>query len=393
MFSSRLPDLAPNRLAETFERLRAERRPVIDLTESNPTRAGFDYPRDLLASLADARALTYTPEPFGLHETRAAVAADYGRRHVSVSQERVVITASTSEAYSLLFKVLCDSGDEVLTPRPSYPLFEHLTRLDSVVSRPYDLDYHGVWSIDLASIERRLSDRARALLLVTPNNPTGSFVKTNELESLARMCAARDVAIVADEVFADYAIDPRASESAAAVLAKTDVLAFSLGGLSKSVGLPQVKLGWIAVAGPERLVQNALSRLELACDTYLSVSTPAQVAAPMLLEIGAGVRRQIQSRVSANYELLKQDVSGHSSCRLLHAEGGWYAVLQVPTFSSEEDLVLSLLTEAGVLVHPGYFFDFARESFLVLSLIVPEQAFREGTARIFRHLDCSGGRR
>jgi alanine-synthesizing transaminase len=392
MFSSRVQaDLAPNRLTHALERRRAEGRPYVDLTQSNPTRAGFDYPADLLVPLGDRRALTYSPQPFGVLEARRAVADDYARRGLPVGPEHIVLTVSSSDAYSLLFRVLCDPGDQVLAPRPSYPLFEHLGRLDAVTIIPYDLEYHSAWSIDVASVERALSDRTRALLIVTPNNPTGSYVKSHELDRLAALCAARDVALIADEVFADYEIVPGASRSSGRVLARQDVLTFSLGGLSKSIGLPQVKLGWIGVGGPTIAVQHALARLEFACDTYLSVSTPVQLAAAELLDRGALLRRQIQARVTANYNHLTAAGAAIPACEVLNAEGGWYAIVRVPSLCPEEELVLNLLADADVLIHPGYFFDFAHESHLVVSLILSEARFREGVSRMFRYLESHGG--
>jgi aspartate/methionine/tyrosine aminotransferase len=393
VFSTRIPaNIAPNRLAAALRAVRAQGRPFIDLTESNPTRAGFFYPPDLLAPLADARALRYEPSPFGRADARAAVAADYARQGLSVSAERIVLTAGSSDAYSLLFKLLANAGDEVLVPRPSYPLFDHLTRLDLLVTRPYDLDIHGAWSIDVASVERAMTPRTRAVLVVSPNNPTGSFVRQAELDRLAALCAPRDIAIIADEVFADYELEAGAAAAAGRVASRRDVLSFALGGLSKSAGLPQVKLGWIAAAGPDALVDAALERLELVCDTYLTVSTPAQLAAAELLQRGAGIRRQIAARVAANYRSLRSAVAGTPSCGALRSDGGWYAVLQVPSLAAEEDLVLELLTADGVLTHPGYFFDFPRESFLVVSLLPPEASFADGVARVLRHFACSVGR-
>jgi aspartate/methionine/tyrosine aminotransferase len=382
-------DLAANRLTNAVGRMRVRGRPYIDLTEANPTTAGLEYPPDLLAPLADARGLVYVPEPFGSPDARAAVAREYERRGVAVAADRIVLTASTSEAYSVLFKLLCEPGDEVLVPRPSYPLFEHLAALDAVVARPYDLDFHGAWALDGASLDRAASPRLRAVLTVSPNNPTGSFVKPDELDRIADLCAPSGAAIISDEVFADYELSEGATSAAGQVLARDDVLAFSLGGLSKSVGLPQLKLGWIAAAGPDRLVGDALARLELICDTYLSVSTPVQVAAPELLRRGGRVREQIASRISANYRWLQERAGATPSCRVLDAEGGWYGVIQVPSFTSEEELVLELLEGRGVLAHPGYFFDFPRESYLVVTLLAPPSSFAEGVGRIFGHFDCN----
>jgi hypothetical protein len=383
VFSDRIAaDLRPNRLAQALETRRRTGLPVIDLTESNPTRAGFEYPHGLLAPLANAGGLLYAPQPFGLIEARRAAAAEYGRRGILVDADRIVLTSSTSEAYSLLFKLLAAPGDEVMVPRPSYPLFELLTALDGVVARPYDLEYHGTWSIDVAGIERTIGPRTRAVLVVSPNNPTGSFISPDELERLAGVCGQRGVALIADEVFADYELEAGEAARAGCALMRSDVLVFSLSGASKSIGLPQVKLGWIAVAGPAGLVAEALERLELVCDTYLSVSTPVQLAAAELLDRGAAVRRQIRMRIAANYAGLKALSASAPSSRVLRAAGGWYAVVQVPTLRSEEDLVLDLLTGDGVLTHPGYFFDFQRESHLIVSLLTPEAEFATGAGRM-----------
>jgi aspartate/methionine/tyrosine aminotransferase len=312
---------------------------------------------------------------------------------VEVPADRIVLTASTSEAYSLLFKILCDPGDEVVTPRPSYPLFEHLARLEAVATRTYDIECGAAWSIDTPSLENAFTDRTRAVLVVSPNNPTGSFVNAGEVDRMAALCARCGAAVIADEVFADYALPCDVAGERASVLEARDALVFSLGGLSKSVGLPQVKLGWIAVGGPEADVTRALARLEVACDTYLSVSTPVQLAAAGLLERGASVREQIQARIAANYRALLESVARVPSCRVLPSEGGWSAVLQVPSRGSEEDLVLNLLADADVLAHPGYFFDFVDfpgESFLVMSLLPPTSVFQEGVGRILRHAGGPG---
>lgn len=388
-FSSRVPaDLGMNRLARAVAAARAEGRTFLDLTLSNPTRAGFEYPPDMLGPLAKSRGLIYEPQPFGLVDAREAVAEDCHRRGLSVPAERVVLTASTSEAYSVLFKLLTDTGDEILVPRPSYPLFDHLARLDAVTARPYDLEYHDGWSIDFASVEHAISERTRALLVVSPNNPTGSFVSRAELKRLAAMCAERGIAIVADEVFAEYQLRPGACVDAGRTMDVRDGLVFSLGGLSKSAGLPQVKLGWMTLAGADSLVSGALERLELICDTYLSVSTPVQAAASELISCGSAIRRQIQARIASNYRTLTEQVAAVPSCTLLVAEGGWYGVVQVPSIGPEEDLVVSLV-DAGVLVHPGFFFDFPRESYLVVSLLPPERELLDGVTTVLRHIERS----
>jgi aspartate/methionine/tyrosine aminotransferase len=386
-FSARVPDdLGFNRLTGAVQRARAAG-PLLDLTQSNPTRAGFEYPPDLLTPLGHPRGLTYQPSPLGLHEARRAVADDYARRGVMVDPDRVVLTASTSDAYTLLFKVFADAGDEVLVPRPSYPLFDHLTRLDGVTGVPYDLEYHDAWTIDTGSVERAVTHRTKALLIVNPNNPTGSFVKAGEFKCLSETCAAHDVAMIADEVFVDYELQPGARAAAASVIAAGHgPLTISLGGLSKSAGLPQLKLGWMVLGGADAAVEAALGRLELVCDTYLSVSTPVQAAAAELIERAAPIRAQIQRRTVANHRRLVEMVADVPACRVLRAEGGWYGVVQVPSLGSEEDLVVSLVEQDGVLVHPGYFFDFPRESYLVVSLLAPEPVFADGVERILRRV-------
>lgn len=392
MFSERVPgDLEPNRLARAVRRAREQQRALLDLTTSNPTHAGFSYRPALLGALGDRAAYLYEPHPRGLESAREAVSADYARRGISVASDHLVLTASTSEAYSLLFKLLCaPAGDRVLVPAPSYPLFDHLTRLDGVTPVPYRLEYHGRWMLDEASVDEAWTDAVRAVLAVSPNNPTGSVLTDDELHALATRCAARDAALIVDEVFADYALpgngDTHRFRSA------TDgnggrphfqaCLTFRLGGLSKSAGLPQVKLGWIAVDGPPALVDAALERLELIADTYLSVSTPVQVAAPALIEGGAAVRAQILDRIRTNYASLRSLAAPDPSVEVLHADAGWSAVLRVPSTRSEEDLVLALLEEDDVLVHPGFFFDFPHESFVVLSLVPRPDVFAEGVRRI-----------
>jgi alanine-synthesizing transaminase len=384
MFSDRISgDLSPNRLTLALRQRRASGDPIIDLTESNPTGVELEYPADLLAPLADRRGLLYAPEPLGLLDARRAIAADYARRSISISPERIALTASTSEAYSMLFKLLARPGDEVLVPRPSYPLFELLTTLDGVVARPYDLEYHGAWTIDFTSVGRALSPRTRALLVVDPNNPTGSFISGGEIDRITAIGAHQGIALIVDEVFADYELEPGTTPIRPAFLSRSDALVFALGGLSKSIGLPQAKLAWIAAAGPSQLVAESLERLELICDTYLSVSTPVQLAAAELIERGAAIRAQISARARTNYRRLKDAGASVPSCSVLTASGGWNAVIQVPTLCSEEELILTMLTTDGVLAHPGYFFDFPRESFVIVSLLVTEAAFAAGIERLF----------
>jgi len=381
MISSRLPrSLEPNAVARAIDAKRRSGAAILDLTETNPTGAGFTYPKELLEALADPRALEYDPQPLGLWSARAAVAADFRRRGIVISADRVALTSSTSEAYALLFKLLCDAGDAVLVPHPSYPLFEHLTQLESVTAIPYALEYHGAWRVDLDSITRAATDRVRAILIVSPNNPTGSFLHEDDLDALSNLATARGWAIIGDEVFADYPLDP--APEATNVLAGAGVLTFSLGGLSKSAGLPQLKLGWIGFGGPSSKVDEALAAYEVIADTYLSVSTPVQAAAADLIERGTAIRAQILARVRRNLEALRLLAAAHPSVSVLRVEGGWSAVVQVPQLRAEESLVLELLDKDDVLVHPGYFFDFDREAFVVVSLLVEPATFDRAVTRL-----------
>ena len=381
MRSSRLPaDLAPNRLTDAVARRRAGGSGLVDLTESNPTRAGLAYPPDLLAPLASAAALAYAPQPFGVVSAREAVVADYARRGVATTTDRVCLAASTSEAYAWLFKLLCDPGDRVLVPRPSYPLFEHLTALECVEASPYELDLHGHWRIDVDALARQIDERTKAVLVVSPNNPTGSVIDRAELDALAAVCAAHDLVLIGDEVFADYRLDGEAP--APSVIDQAQAVAVSLGGLSKSVGLPQVKVAWMAVGGPAEAAGRVMAGLEIIADTFLSVSTPAQVALPELLARGTVVRDEIRGRTARNLAALAAAVAAVPAVTLLPPAGGWCAVLQVPSMRHEEALVLTLVEQDGVLVHPGYFFDFPREAFLVVSLLVAPDNFDAGLARV-----------
>jgi aspartate/methionine/tyrosine aminotransferase len=385
--SSRLPrESAPNALSLAVDALRRSGTSYIDLTESNPTRAGISYPGDLLRSLSAPDALRYQPHPLGLASAREAVAADHARRGAHVDPGQVVLSASTSEMYAWLFKLLCDAGESVLVPRPSYPLFEHLTRLEGVRAESYRVEYHGRWEIDVESVAAAPAG-TRAVLLVSPNNPTGSFVSARELEALVRICRDRDWALIVDEVFADYVLD--AVNPVTDIAARADVLTFSMGGASKSLGLPQVKLGWTLVGGPAADRATALEGLELIADTFLSVSTPVQVAAADLLERGAAVRAAIQTRIRANLAAARRIAVRHPSCDLLPVEGGWSAVVRVPAMKSEEHLVLDLLSRERVLVHPGYFFDFEHEAFLIVSLLVPEMDFADAFVRTLRFAEAA----
>ena len=386
MFSSRIPaQLEPNALARALEQARAAGTPLIDLTLTNPTLAGFEYPADILRALSNPDATIYRPQPFGSRGAREAIVQDYARRGVQTSWERIVLTASTSEAYSLLFKLVCaPSGDSVLIPSPSYPLFEHLASLDGVHAVGYRLDYDGRWRVNFDSVDATWDARVRAVLAVSPKYPTGSVLTRDEHDAFLDRCAARGAAVIIDEVFADYSID---AADPAHDVANERALRFRLGGLSKSAALPQVKLGWMAIDGPEPLVGAALERLELICDTYLSVSTPVQVAAAELIASGTEMRRQVLQRIRTNLATLRSLAERHPAVAPLPLEGGWSAVLRIPARGTEEQIALDLLS-CGVIVHPGFFFDFPHEAFLVVSLLPRPDEFRDGMRRLLERVDA-----
>ena len=377
VFSSRLKwESHPNPLALLLAEKRKRGEKIFDLTESNPTKAALAYPEEeILSALGDPRALRYEPDPRGMVSAREAVAQYYRERGVEVPTSRITLTASTSEAYSHLFKLLANPGDEILAPRPSYPLFDYLAALESVEIRQYPLRYDGSWRIDFTSLERLITPRTRAIVVVNPNNPTGSYIKREEWARLQEL----GIPILSDEVFADYAFAPD-RERVATLAGESSVLTFSMSGLSKIAGLPQMKLGWIVASGPGH--PAALEGLEWIADTFLSVSTPVQLALPRLLSTSATIQKQIQERTRTNLARLGERLGGGSPYRILSIEGGWYAVLQVPRTRSEEEWALDLLEAHNVLVQPGFFYDFESEAFLILSLLTPPAVLEEGARRI-----------
>lgn len=383
MFSRRSSHaLTPNAIARALARTR----PTHDLTESNPTRTALPYAHaDLARAIDNAAVRCYEPDPHGLPIARAAVSARLAERGVRVPPEQITLTSGTSEGYGYLFKLLCDADDEVLVPEPSYPLFADLCRLEHVRPRPYPLYYDGEWHIALSELTSAVSERTRAILLVSPNNPTGSYLKRHELAQLETL----GLPIISDEVFADYALrpDPTRVQSA---LESSRALVFMLDGLSKQAGLPQWKVSWICANGPAHELAQARARLELIADTYLSVATPTQEALPRLLELAAPVRTAIHARLQRNLAQLTLALRSQSAVSRLDVEGGFYATLRVPNVLSEEAWVLELLERDSVYVQPGYFFDFPSEAYLVLSLLTPEASFDAGVnkllARVAQHV-------
>lgn len=377
MLSTRLPaSLVPTPLALAIAARRARPEPLLDLTLSNPTTAGLVYPETLADAWSNVEALRYDAAPRGTPGARHAIAAWYATAGQAATPDRLVVTASTSEAYSHLFKLLCDPGDRVLVPCPSYPLFEHLAQLDAVTVDRYVFRDAGRWTLDEADLESSVTARTRALVVVAPNNPTGHVPSPREWDVLADVCRRHGLALIVDEVFAAYPLGCADVVAPAA----DGVLTFRLNGLSKLVGLPQAKLGWIAVSGPDAQVSAALEALEVIADTYLSVSTPVQAALPRLLQEGEAVRRQIQERLRANLEAIASRVRG-SAIDVRSPDGGWSVVLRVPTIGGPDDLALALL-ERGVLVHPGYFYDLPHDGYLVVSLLAEPGHVRDGVERL-----------
>jgi alanine-synthesizing transaminase len=385
MFSTRLPaSLVPTPLAAAVAARRARPEPILDLTLSNPTTAGLAYPETLAAAWSNVAGLRYDPHPRGMRSAREAVAGWYASTGEAVSPARLVLTASTSEAYSHVFKLLCNAGDRVLVPCPSYPLFEHLARLDAVLVGRYSFRDAGRWGLDEDELESQITPDTRAIVVVSPNNPTGSVPTNGEWEAIGELCRRHALALIVDEVFAAYPLDLVSADTSGAGGAPTPiatpelpgVLTFRLNGLSKLVGLPQAKLGWILVTGPDARVAAAVDALEMIADTYLSVSTPVQVALPSLLAEGAAVREQILARLRTNLAVITARVAG-TAFDVRVPDGGWSVVLRVPSLGDPDDLALALLAR-DVLVHPGYFYDLPHDGYVVLSLLTPEADVRQG---------------
>ncbi len=381
MFSHRTDwKLTPNRFTQAQQELRAAGREILDLTISNPTRAELHYDAEaILKALVNPNAMDYDPQPKGLLIAREAVAAYYRKQHDKVNPESIVLTTSTSEGYSYLFRLLCNVEDEILVPKPSYPLFEFLADLQDVKLVPYPLLYDHGWQIDFPSLYKAVNHRTRAVVVVHPNNPTGSFVAEEERNALNNFCREFKLSLIADEVFLDYAHDgaPRSTFAA-----NRDVLTFTLSGVSKVSGLPQMKLAWIVLSGPGEAISAALARMEVIADTYLSMNAPVQLAAPVLLEQRRSIQPLLLDRVRANLNELDGALAKQKTCRRLDVEGGWYAVLRVPVTQSDEDLAIEILRRLSVLVHPGHFYDFSGDGHLIVSLIAPPQSFHKGIAQV-----------
>jgi alanine-synthesizing transaminase len=390
MFSKRTDwKLTPNRFTEVQRALHAAGREVLDLTVSNPTRAGLRYDNEaILNALSNPQAMDYDPQPKGLITAREAVADYYREQHgeSEINPEALTLTTSTSEGYSYVFRLLCNSNDEVLVPKPSYPLFEFLADLQDVTLTPYPLLYDHGWQIDFPSLFRAVGERTRAVVVVHPNNPTGSYISADERTQLNSFCREHGLALIVDEVFLDYSHDGALRPSFAL---NQDVLTFTLSGVSKISGLPQMKLAWVVASGPAAMVTAALDRLEVIADTYLSMNAPIQLAAATLLGQRRTIQPRILDRVLMNLAELDRQLAQQKPAQRLRIEGGWYAVLRVPVTQSDEDLSIDLLRQASVLVHPGHFYDFPGDGYLIISLLTESREFREGARRVFDLLNAA----
>jgi alanine-synthesizing transaminase len=388
MFSKRTDwKLTPNHFSEAQREVLAAGKQVFDLSISNPTDAGLLYDTDtILHSLSNPGAMHYDPQSKGLANARQAVAAYYGEQHgeFSVDPEALILTTSTSEGYSYVFRLLCNPDDEVLVPKPSYPLFEFLADLQDVRLKPYPLLYDHGWQIDFPSLEKAIAPRTRAVVFVHPNNPTGSYASADERAQLNSFCRKHGLALIVDEVFLDYPSDGFLRPS---FIGNQDVLSFTLSGLSKIAGLPQMKLAWVATSGPASDVSAAMERLEVIADTYLSMNAPIQLAAGTLLEQRKTIQPLILGRVRTNLAQFDRQLALQESSQRLQVDGGWYAVLRVPVTRSDEDLAIELLHQASVLVHPGHFYDFPSDGYLIVSLLTPPTEFREGVKRMLDFLN------
>ncbi len=386
MFAKRTNwDLTPNRLSVALAMHRAVGKPLIDLTGSNPTECGFEYDSAvILDALRNPAALSYEPNPRGLESARRSVAGYYAAWNDDVSAEDIILTTSTSEAYSYVFRTLCNPGDELLIPSPSYPLFDFLADIQDVSLVRYPLLYDHGWQIDFHALERAITPRTRGLIVVHPNNPTGHFAKQAERSKLNAICSAREMAIIADEVFLDFALEENRPASFAA---DRGAPTFTLSGLSKICGLPQMKAAWLIASGQQQWKSEALARLEVIADTYLSVNAPVQLAIPGFLEQRHVFQKQVISRVRRNLAELDRQLASHRVCSRLAVEGGWCAVVRVPVTHSDEELAIGLLHTYGVYAHPGLFYDFPSGGYLVVSLITAEENFSQGIERVLAYLD------
>jgi alanine-synthesizing transaminase len=385
MYSDRFDwDMSPNALSRILLDKKSKGEKIYDLTQTNPTQVGLQYDADnILAALSQNEAMTYEPDPRGLLKARRAIARYYEDYGGHIDSDAVFLTAGTSEAYSMIFKLLGNPGDEILVPRPGYPLISYLARFEGLQSFSYPLRYDDAkgWSIDLEVLQALITPKCRAIVLVNPNNPTGNYLKQQELADLDEICRNSGLALIVDEVFCDYH-GLGVPQEVPSVMNRTHVLTFVLNGFSKMLGLPQVKLGWMVVGGDHEAAAAAQSRLEILLDFYLSVATPVQHAAASLLGHRQGIQEQILARIAANSRFLHEQITRTSNCRVLVREGGWYAIIEIIDAVSDADRIVQLLEHEHTLVHPGYFYEFQKEGVVVVSLLTPVETFHTGICRV-----------
>jgi aspartate/methionine/tyrosine aminotransferase len=381
MFADRTSwNLTPNRLAEALAQHQAKNNLLFDLTVSNPTECGFMYDNDaILRALSNPAATMYQPEPRGMATARHAIAEYYAARGCDVPVEDILLTTSTSEAYSFVFRLLCNPGDELLIPAPSYPLFDFLADIQDVRLVRYPLFYDHAWEIDFHALEQAITPRTRGVIVVHPNNPTGHYTNSAAMKHLNEICSPNNMAIIADEVFLDFSLTQELHRSFAA---NSEALTFTMSGLSKIAGLPQMKAAWLIASGPERWKSQACARLDVIADAYLSTNAPIQLAVPSFLQQRGGFQKQLMARVRDNLRELDRQIAAKNSCSRLEVEGGWYVVLRVPATRPDDDLAVDLLESMGVYIHPGHFYDFPGDGYLIASLITPEHDFAEGIRRL-----------
>ncbi len=392
MFSRRTNwNFLSNELTLLRERKILEGKPILDVTESNPTKCNFDFLfSEIISSLNSEENILYSPNPKGNLQARETICKYYAERDISISPEQIILTSSSSEAYSLLFRLLCNVNEEILVPKPSYPLFDYLAQINDVAVKHYRLEYDGNWQIDFESLQKNISEKTKSIIIVNPNNPTGNFIHDGEREKLYQIANENNISVIEDEVFSDFRfqiLDFRLKNSYP--ISHISHLHFTLNGISKLLALPQMKLGWIVIQGESKLQQEAISRLEILADTFLSVNTPIQNALPKLFLLRKQIQTEILQRIQSNYNLLKQQMS-NSQCSILNVEGGWNTIIKIPNTKSDEQWAKEILEDENVFVHPGHFYDFESEGFLVVSLIQQKDIFEEGVVRIKKFVEKNG---
>jgi len=390
MFSKRFNyNTEENKLSALLKDKKSAGISVLDLMESNPTNAGFDFDEaGILNAVSKSESLKYLPHPKGLKTARKAVAQYYKEKNIEINIDNIFLTSGTSEAYSFIFKLLTDPGDEILIPNPGYPLFSFIAEMESVNIKNYKLKYSdgNFWSIDFESLKSGIADKTKAVIIVNPNNPAGNYIKAKEINELLRICREHKIAVICDEVFLDYPVESD-RKNIFSVAGINYVLTFTLSGLSKICGLPQMKLSWIIVGGPKKECNEAKEKLEIITDTYLSVGAPVQLAVGSLLVNRDFIQAQIKDRILRNYEFLKSELIANEFADLMKTDGGWYAVLKIKIKISEENMAFEMLDKKDVYIHPGFFFDFKDEGYIVVSLLTPAENFNTGIKRILEYLN------